>query len=159
VRHANNSAKQNCKTGGVRWTHTTTRGFRLSKLERNHSENQRNKHKNKLLVVVVSFALTAPIGSSSAVAASYSIDHLKLYAHSRILNYKEFQCFNQIITKESRWSYTARNGSHYGLGQMRSKHYRDLDPFRQIDSSLQYITKRYKTNCNALTFHNRKGYY
>jgi len=49
----------------------------------------------------------------NANAANYSIDHLKLYAHSRILDYKEFQCFNRIITKESRWSYVARNGSHW----------------------------------------------
>ena len=95
----------------------------------------------------------------NASAANYSIDHLKLYAHSRILDYKEFQCFNRIITKESRWSHLARNGSHYGLGQMRSKHYRDLDPFRQIDASLRYITNRYQTPCNAWSFHLKHGWY
>jgi len=95
----------------------------------------------------------------NANAANYSIDHLKLYAHSRILDYKEFQCFNKIITKESRWSYTARNGSHYGLGQMRSKHYRDLDPFRQIDATLRYVTIRYQTPCKAWAFHQSNGYY
>lgn len=108
------------------------------------------------------FALTAAIsniGQIEANAANYSIDHLKLYAHSRILDYKEFQCFNKIITKESRWSYVARNGSHYGLGQMKSKHYRDLDPFRQIDATLRYVTIRYQTPCNAWTFHMKHGYY
>jgi hypothetical protein len=95
----------------------------------------------------------------NANAANYSIDHLKLYAHSRILDYKEFQCFNKIITKESRWSYTARNGSHYGLGQMRSKHYRDLDPYRQLDATIRYVTNRYQTSCNAWTFHMKHGYY
>ena len=108
------------------------------------------------------FALTAMLsitGIPAAQSANYSIDHLKLYAHSRILDYKEFQCFNKIITKESRWSYIARNGSHYGLGQMRSKHYRDLDPFRQIDASLRYITNRYQTPCQAWEFHKVKGYY
>jgi hypothetical protein len=107
-------------------------------------------------------ALTATLSITSiteATANNYSVDHLKLYAHSRILDYKEFQCFNRIITKESRWSYTAKNGSHYGLGQMRSKHYRDLDPFRQIDASIKYITIRYKSNCKALAFHEKKGYY
>ena len=107
-------------------------------------------------------ALTATLSITSiteATANNYSIDHLKLYAHSRILDYKEFQCFNKIITKESRWSYVAKNGSHYGLGQMRSKHYRDLDPFRQIDASLKYITIRYKSNCKAWAFHEKKGYY
>ena len=108
------------------------------------------------------FAFTAMLSIMSipaAESANYSTDHLKLYAHSRILDYKEFMCFNKIITKESRWSYTARNGSHYGLGQMRSKHYRDLDTFRQIDSSLRYITKRYQTPCKAWTFHGKHGYY
>ena len=94
-----------------------------------------------------------------ATAANYSIDHLKLYAHSRILDYKEFQCFNRIITKESRWSYTARNGSHRGLGQMRSEHYGNLDPFRQIDATLKYITNRYGTSCKAWAFHQERNYY
>ena len=99
------------------------------------------------------------IGMTPANGSQYSIDHLKLYAHSRILDYKEFQCFNKIISKESRWSYTARNGSHYGLGQMRSKHYRDLDPYRQIDASLRYITNRYQTPCKAWAFHQQRNYY
>ena len=107
-------------------------------------------------------ALTATLFITSipeAKAANYSIDHLKLYAHSRIINYQEFQCFNRIITKESRWNYLAKNGSHYGLGQMRSKHYRDLDPFRQIDATLKYITNRYATNCKAWAFHQERNYY
>ena len=108
------------------------------------------------------YAITASLLITSipeATAKNYSIDHLKLYAHSRILDYKEFQCFNRIITKESRWSYTAKNGSHYGLGRMRSKYYRDLDPYRQINATLKYITKRYGTNCKAWAFHEKKGYY
>ena len=104
-------------------------------------------------------ALLSITSISESSAANYSIDHLKLYAHSRLLDYKEFQCFNKIITKESRWSYTARNNSHWGLGQMRSKHYGTLDPFRQIDASIAYITKRYQTPCNAWTFHMKHGYY
>jgi hypothetical protein len=108
------------------------------------------------------FALTAMLSTISipaAESANYSIDHLKLYAHSRILDYKEFQCFNKIITKESRWSYKAKNGSHFGLGQMKSKHYRDLDPFRQIDASLRYITIRYETSCKAWAFHQQRNWY
>jgi hypothetical protein len=109
--------------------------------------------------VYVLTAITSITSIPEATATSYSIDHLKLYAHSRILDYKEFQCFNKIITKESRWDYKAKNGSHYGLGQMRSKHYRDLDPYRMIDSSLRYITNRYLTSCKAWAFHEKKGYY
>ena len=108
------------------------------------------------------YALLAVLSITSipaAESANYSIDHLKLYAHSRILDYKEFQCFNKIITKESRWSYVAKNGSHFGLGQMRSKHYRDLDPFRQLDATIRYVTIRYQTPCNAWAFHMKHGYY
>jgi hypothetical protein len=108
------------------------------------------------------YVLTALLSITSipaAESANYSIDHLKLYAHSRILDYKEFQCFNKIITKESRWSYVAKNGSHYGLGQMRSKHYRDLDPFRQIDATIKYITVRYQTPCKAWAFHIKRNWY
>ena len=108
------------------------------------------------------YALTAlllTVSIPEATAKNYSVDHLKLYAHSRILDYKEFQCFNRIITKESRWSYLAKNGSHFGLGQMRSKHYRDLDPYRQIDATLKYITNRYGTSCKAWAFHQERNYY
>jgi hypothetical protein len=108
------------------------------------------------------YAITASLLITSipeATAKNYSVDHLKLYAHSRILDYKEFQCFNKIITKESRWNYLARNGSHFGLGQMRSKHYRDLDPFRQIDATLKYITIRYETSCKAWAFHQDRNFY
>ena len=109
--------------------------------------------------VYVLAAITSITSIPEATATSYSKDHLKLYAHSRIINYKEFQCFNRLITLESSWNYNSQNGSHYGLGQMKSKHYRDLDPFRQIDASLRYIKKRYSSNCKALAFHNEKGYY
>ena len=117
------------------------------------------KQRKRLWASIAILAVTSTTGLQNANAANYSIDHLKLYAHSRLLDYQEFQCFNKIITKESRWSYVARNGSHYGLGQMRSKHYRDLDPFRQIDASIAYITKRYGSTCKALTFHGKHGYY
>jgi hypothetical protein len=133
----------------------------LNNLQQNEvlSINLRKPKINKKWLVFIASALIAVQGASPANAAAYSVDHLKLYAHSRLLDYKEFQCFNRIITQESRWSYTARNGSHYGLGQMRSEHYRDLDPFRQIDATLRYITKRYQTPCKAWTFHVKHGYY
>ena len=125
------------------------------------SNNLKNKkiNKKRLQRLLLITSAIATIGANPAYSAPYSVDHLKLYAHSRLLNYKEFQCFNKIITKESRWSYTARNGSHYGLGQMRSKHYRDLDPFRQIDATIRYVTIRYQTPCKAWAFHQDRGYY
>lgn len=132
------------------------RCFRLKRAAEAGSSQGRNQLMGKVYAIAALLSITA---ITEATAANYSIDHLKLYAHSRILDYKEFQCFNKIITKESRWSYTARNGSHFGLGQMRSKHYRDLDPYRQIDASLRYITNRYQTPCKAWAFHQERNYY
>jgi hypothetical protein len=138
-----------CLTVAVRW-------FRLKRDAEALISQGRNRLMGKVYVIAALLSITS---ISNANAANYSIDHLKLYAHSRILDYKEFQCFNKIITKESRWSYTARNGSHYGLGQMRSTYYRDLDPFRQIDATIRYNHKRYLTQCNAWSFHLKHGYY
>ena len=92
-------------------------------------------------------------------ATAASIDQYKLYAHSRIVNDKQYQCFAKIIYKESRWDVSARNGSHFGLGQMRSQHYRNLDGYRQIDATIKYINHRYGSMCNAWRFHQANGHY
>ena len=87
-------------------------------------------------------------------------DAFKLYAHSRIINFEEFSCFVKLIEKEnSTWNPKARNGSHYGIGQMKNPKYNNLDGYRQIDWTLRYITKRYQTVCSAWTFFKARGYH
>jgi hypothetical protein len=81
-----------------------------------------------------------------------SKDELRLYAHSRIVDFKQFICFNKLINAESNWRIDAINGSHYGIGQMRNPKYRNLDGYRQVDWSLKYIKNRYSTPCIAWTF-------
>lgn len=92
-------------------------------------------------------------------AEATDIDQYRLYAHSRIINYEQYICLSKIIHKESRWNPKAKNGSHFGLGQMRSQHYRNLDPFRQIDATIKYIDHRYGSMCNAWRFHQKAGHY
>lgn len=94
-----------------------------------------------------------------AQATTTDADHYKLYAHSRLINEEQYKCLSKIIYKESRWNPKAKNGSHFGLGQMRSKWYRNLDPYRQIDETIRYITVRYGSMCNAWRFHERVGHY
>ena len=84
--------------------------------------------------------------------------NLKLYAYN-LMSWEEFQCFNWLIYKESRWNPKARNGSHYGLGQMKSTWYRDLSPRGQIRASIKYITHRYGDSCKALDHLERKGWH
>jgi hypothetical protein len=108
---------------------------------------------------VVLVGVLCVMGITPAKAMT-NTDYLKLYAHSRIIEYKEFQCFNQLITKESNWRVNAINGSHYGLGQMRNPKYRNLDGFRQIDWSLRYIKARYSgSSCKAFDHWKLKGWH
>jgi hypothetical protein len=94
------------------------------------------------------------------VQAATLADQYKLYAHTRIIDWNQYHCFVKIINKENpHWNPLSRNKSHFGLGQMRSQWYRNLDPYRQIDATVSYITKRYQTPCKAWEFHKRKGWY
>lgn len=106
----------------------------------------------------LSMALLA-LQAQPAQAMTKNIDYYKLYAHSRIINYEQYKCLSLIIYKESRWNPLAKNGSHFGLGQMRSQHYRNLDPYRQIDATIKYINHRYGSMCNAWRFHQKKNHY
>ena len=138
-------------------------------LKDNLSENKRkikiNKKQIKIKttntyksVIVLSIIILTITSTSSAKAVSQT-DLLKLYAHSRIINYEQFKCFESLITRESHWRVDAKNGSHYGLGQMKNKNYKKLDGFTQVDWSIRYITKRYGSMCNAWRFFKDKGYH
>ncbi len=100
------------------------------------------------------------VGTTPAEAVT-DTDYLKLYAHSRLINYEQFQCLNKLITKESNWRINAvnPNGKHFGLGQMRNTKYRDLDGYRQIDWTIRYIKGRYGSMCNSWRFFQKHGYH
>ena len=100
------------------------------------------------------------VGTTPAEAVT-DIDNLKLYAHSRLINYEQFHCLNKLITAESSWRINAvnPNGKHFGLGQMRNTKYRDLDGYRQIDWTIRYIKGRYGSMCNAYRHWQKKGWH
>ncbi len=94
-----------------------------------------------------------------SVESSKADMNLKLYAYNK-MDWSEFQCYNWLIHKESRWNPKARNGSHYGLAQMRSTWYRDLSPRRQVDEHIKYLAKRYDgCACKALHHLETKGWH
>lgn len=111
----------------------------------------------KLLGTLIVITMTS-IAPANAVTERDK-DNLKLYAHSRIISYKQFSCFNQLIIKESNWNPKAVNGSHYGLGQLRNPKVKTLDGYTQIDWSLRYITNRYLTPCKAWEHWRAKGWH
>ena len=134
----------------------------LTPLLPSSSASERLKACSSLRRLAVVGILCIFIGSLSLQmqhAQATDTDQYRLYAHSRIINYEQYICLSKIIHKESRWNPKAKNGSHFGLGQMRSQHYRNLDPFRQIDATINYIDHRYGSMCNAWRFHQRVGHY
>ena len=82
----------------------------------------------------------------------------KLYAHSRIIDAKQYRCLELLWTKESNWNPDSRNGSHYGIPQLRNSKLRSKDAYTQIDWGLRYLADRYSNPCNAWAFFKTNGY-
>ena len=79
--------------------------------------------------------------------------------HKMNYSFKEFYCLDELLHKESRWNYKAKNpkSSAFGLFQMIGN--KEQDPIKQIDKGLKYIEHRYGTACKALAHHKIKGWY
>jgi len=96
------------------------------------------------LVISLSFSLnTGMLKDDSVAVTDNSIPNLKLYAYHKFKTYDQFDCYNYIVIRESKWDYKAKNGSHYGLGQMRNRMVLHLTPKQQIDLHYKYIAHRY----------------
>jgi hypothetical protein len=114
------------------------------------------------VIVILALLMTISLGipyKTNAKQKPLHVMNLKLYAYNK-MSWEQFQCYNYLIHQESRWNYKARNGSHYGLGQMRSKWYGTLSPTKQIDAHLDYIKHRYQGDaCKAYAHWERKGWH
>jgi hypothetical protein len=112
-----------------------------------------------ILAVLMTLSVASVQNTYGNVQKPLNIMNIKLYAYNK-LTWDQFQCYNWLIHHESRWNYKAVNGSHTGLGQMRSKWYGTLNPFKQIDAHLKYINHRYNGDtCKALSHWERKGWH
>ena len=88
------------------------------------------------------------------------IDKYKIYIHIKVMNYKEFVCIEKLWSRENRlWDAYAKNpnSSAYGIPQLLKL--KERNPYVQMDLGYKYIVHRYKTPCNALAFHVKRGYY
>jgi len=120
------------------------------------------------LILVLAAGLIAGVDTGSKeqtlitttlARATQLTDGLKPHAKRLVQDPVQLKCLSQILGKESNWSPQARNGSHYGIGQMRSKWYGSLSGTDQITETVRYIKHRYKTMCIAWAFHERNNYY
>jgi len=117
------------------------------------------KIKNKNLLAIPMSIIILTVSMTVEAKAATQTDLLKLYAHSRLVSMEQFKCFDSLIHKESSWRVNARNGSHYGLGQMKNAKYGRLDGFKQIDWSIRYIKARYGSMCNGWRFFQKHNYH
>ena len=88
-------------------------------------------------------------------AASYAdtnkVNKYKAYA-GQLLTPLEFSSALVLWTKESNWNPKARNGSHYGICQGRSKYLKDKGYKIQIRWCINYARNRYGSITKALEF-------
>ena len=79
------------------------------------------------------------IALSSCFLKDYSVAvnkpmHYKQYAFIQLNHsFTEFYCLDELYHRESRWNPKARNGSHYGIPQGRSKYLATVDGYKQVE--------------------------
>ena len=98
-----------------------------------------------VLVAVLCIIPSVSIASSTEVLKAQS------YAGS-ILTPLEFSSALVLWTKESNWNPKAKNGSHYGICQGRSKYLKDKSYKVQIRWCIGYARLRYGSITEALEF-------
>jgi hypothetical protein len=110
------------------------------------------------LVIPLFIALNIGLLKDDSVAQDRT-NHYRQWAFIQLNDLDQFYCLDELNFKESRWNPKAKNGSHYGIPQGRSKWLKTATPYQQIDWQLKYIEKRYSNPCNALEHHKIKGWY
>jgi hypothetical protein len=86
--------------------------------------------------------------------------HYKQYAFIQLNHsFTEFYCLDELYHKESRWNPKAKNGSHYGIPQGRSKYLSKVNGYKQVEWGIKYNINRYGSMCKALDHFKRKGWH
>ena len=111
------------------------------------------------LVLLAGLLLFSNMPASQAISTQRDKENYKLYAHIKLLNSKQYRCLEILWMRESKWDPRADNpkSSAFGIPQMLKM--KELDPFKQIDLGLKYISHKHSTPCRALQFHNQRGWY
>lgn len=88
-----------------------------------------------------------------------------LIAMNHLGDLVEAQCWVELIWRESTFNPQARNGSHYGLAQMRSSWFGTLHPRKQVRVHMKYLDHRYPgangkgSACKALKHLKKRGWH
>ena len=96
---------------------------------------------------------------SVAAVSNYKPTHYKQYILITLNDIDETHCLVELYMAESRLNPLARNGSHYGIPQGRSKYLAKVDGTKQIDWGIKYNLNRYGSMCKALEHYKIKGWH
>ena len=110
------------------------------------------------LVIPLFIALTIGISKDDSVAQDRT-NHYRQWAFIQLNNLDEFYCLDELYFRESRWNPKAKNGSHYGIPQGKSKYLLKANGFKQVEWGIKYNLNRYGSMCKALDHLKTRGYH
>ena len=132
-----------------------SRSHRLSKPKR---EPLKGSLARCTLVATLIFLEVICFEKTNSVAAD-NTNHYRQWAFIQLNNLDEFDCLDYLYFKESRWNPQARNGSHYGIPQGRSKWLSTVNGYKQVEWGIKYNNVRYGSMCKALEHYKIKGWH
>jgi len=109
-----------------------------------------------LLLIAFNFIF---VKDYSVAKENYKPTHYRQYILITLNDLDETYCLIDLYTAESRLNPKARNGSHYGIPQGRSKYLATVDGTKQIDWGIKYNLNRYGSMCKALEHYKIKGWH
>ena len=126
---------------------------------RQKREPQRGRLARCVLVATAVFVAQILSLDKANSDTNYKPMHYRQYILIELNNFTEAYCLIDLYTAESRLNPLARNGSHYGIPQGRSKYLATVGGTKQIDWGIKYNLHRYGSMCNALDHYKRKGWH
>ena len=126
---------------------------------RQKREPQRGRLARCVLVATAVFVAQILSLDKANSDTNYKPMHYRQYILIELNNFTEAYCLIELYTAESRLNPNARNGSHYGIPQGRSKYLATVGGTKQIDWGIKYNLHRYGSMCNALDHYKRKGWH
>ena len=126
---------------------------------RQKREPQRGRLARCVLVATAVFVAQILSLDKANSDTNYKPMHYRQYILIELNNFTEAYCLIDLYTAESRLNPNARNGSHYGIPQGRSKYLATVGGTKQIDWGIRYNLHRYGSMCNALDHYKRKGWH
>ena len=139
-------------------TRHATLNKKRSILNRKAEPPQARLGRRRVWATLLLIALSSCFLQDNSVAVDKT-NHYRQWAFIQLNNLDEFYCLDELYFYESRWNPKARNGSHYGIPQGRSKWLSTVDGYKQVEWGIKYNNNRYGSMCKALEHFKIKGWH